>query len=57
MPMKREEIIDDMLDTIAVCEQAIKARPSSRRDFELTLVSSGMEIVEIQNEQQALAWT
>lgn len=54
--VKREEIIELMQETIAEREEAIKARPSSRREFELSLISSGMNIVEVQNDQQALFW-
>jgi hypothetical protein len=56
MPMTHDEIVESMMETIAECEQAIKARPSSKRDFEMTLVSSGMRIVEVQDDQQALFW-
>jgi hypothetical protein len=47
--MTHDEIIESMMETIAECEQAIKARPSSRRDFELTLVSIGMQIIEVED--------
>jgi len=53
---KREQIIEVMQETIAEREAAIMARPSSKREFELSLVSSGMNVVEPQNEQQALFW-
>lgn len=55
MPMTRKEIIESMMETIAECEQGIKARPSSRRDYELTLVSSGMNIVQVETDEQAMA--
>ncbi len=54
--MTRREIIEVMQETISEREQAIMARPSSKREFELSLVSSGMNVVEPQNEQQALFW-
>ena len=53
---KREEIIEVMQETIAEREEAIKARPSSKREFELTLVSSGMDIVQVETPEQALYW-
>lgn len=56
MPMTHDEIIESMMETIAECEQAIKARPSSKRDYELTLVSSGMEIVQVETDEQARYW-
>lgn len=56
MPMTHDEIVESMMETIAECEQAIKARPSSKRDYELTLVSSGMNIVQVETDEQALAW-
>ena len=53
---KREEIIEVMQKTIAERQEAIKARPSSKREFELTLVSSGMDIVQVETPEQALYW-
>ena len=53
---KREEIIEVMQETIAEREEAIKARPSSKREFELTLVSSGMDIVQVETPEQTLYW-
>ena len=54
--VKRAEILELIEETIAEREAAIMARPSSKREFELSLVSSGMNVVEPQNEQQALFW-
>ena len=54
--VKRAEILELIQETIAEREADIMARPSSKREFELTLVSSGMNIVEVQTEEQALAW-
>jgi len=56
MPMTHDEIIESMMETIVECEQAIKARPSSKRDYELTLVSSGMKIVQVETDEEALFW-
>lgn len=50
---KREEILECMKETIAERMEAIRARPSSKREFELSLVSSGMNIVE---SEEAQAW-
>ena len=55
MPMTHDEIIESMMETIAECEQAMKASPSSKRAYELTLASSGMEIIEISEEALAAA--
>jgi len=56
MPMTHDEIVESMMETIAECEQAIKSRPSSKRDFEMTLVSSGMKIVQVETDEEALVW-
>jgi len=56
MPMTHDEIIELMQETITEREEAIKARPSSKREFELTLISSGMNIVQAENDEQALYW-
>lgn len=53
---KREQIIEVMQETIAEREEAIKARPSSKREFELSRVSSGMDIVQVETPEQALYW-
>ena len=57
MPMTREEIIESMMETIAECEAAIKARPMAKRDRELTLVSSGFSIVQVETDEEALVWS
>lgn len=54
--VSHDEIVEVMAGTIAECEQAIKARPSSKRDYELTLVSSGMDIVQVETDEEALVW-
>ena len=54
--VKREEILELIQEEIAEREQAIKARPSSKREYELTLVSSGMDIVQVETPEQALYW-
>jgi hypothetical protein len=54
--VKRAEILELIQETIAECEEAIKARPSSKREFEISLVSSGMEIVQVETDEQALLW-
>lgn len=53
---KREEILEVMQETIAERVEAISARPAGKREFEVSLVSSGMEIVEPKNEREALFW-
>ena len=55
--MTHDEIIESMMETIAQCEEAIKARPMAKRDYELTLVSSGFKIVQIESDEEALALT
>lgn len=55
MPMTHDEIVESIMETIAECEAGIKARPSSKRDYELTLVSSGMNIVQVETDEQAIA--
>ena len=52
----REEIVESMMETIAECEAGIKARPMAKRDMELTLVSSGFQIVQVETDEEALAW-
>mgnify|MGYP001613853051 FL=1 len=56
MAMTHDEIIESMMETIMECEAAIKARPMAKRDMELTLVSSGFQIVQVNTEEQALFW-
>jgi hypothetical protein len=51
--MTHDEIIESMMETIAECEAAIQCRPTSKRAYELTLVSSGMEIIEVNLEKEA----
>lgn len=52
----REEIIEAMMDTISECENAIQARPSSKKERELTLASSGFRIVQVETDEEALAF-
>ena len=54
--VKRAEILELIQEEIAEREQAIMARPSSKREFEISLVSSGMNIVEAQDNEQAKAF-
>lgn len=55
MAWSREEIIASMMETISECENAIQARPAAKRDRELTLVSSGFRITQVETEEEALA--
>lgn len=55
MAWSREEIIASMMETIAECEDAIQARPTSKREKELTLVSSGFHVVQVNTDEEALA--
>jgi hypothetical protein len=54
--MTTEEIIESMMETIAELEQGITACPSGKRDLEITLVSSGMSIVQVETDEEALVW-
>lgn len=45
---KREEILEVIAETIMECESAIEASPKAKRDRELTLVSSGFRIIQIE---------
>lgn len=56
MAISTEEIIEIMMETIAECEAAIDARPSSKRDVEITLVSNGFRIAQVETDEEALAW-
>lgn len=55
--MTTDEIIESMMETIAECEAAIKARPMAGQSYELTLVSSGFQIKQVETEEEALAWS
>ena len=55
--VKRAEILELIQEEIAERETVIMARPSSKREFEISLVSSGMNIVQVETDQEALAWT
>lgn len=57
MAISKQEILELMLETIAECEAAIDARPLSRKDREITLVSSGYRIVQVETDEEALVWT
>ncbi len=56
MPFSHDEIVALMAETIIELEDGIKARPTSRREREITLQSSGMTIVQVETDEQALFW-
>lgn len=53
--MDHDSIMEMMMETIMEQELAIQASPRSKRDYELTLVSSGMQIIEIEESPQIAA--
>lgn len=56
MPFTHDEIVELMAETIIELEQGIQARPTSRKEREITLESSGFSIVQVETDQEALAW-
>ena len=52
--MDSEDIVALMMETIIELEADIQARPSGRRDRELTLQSSGFQIVQVETQEEAL---
>lgn len=55
MPFTHDEIVELMAETIIELECGIQARPTSRREREITLQSSGMSIVQVATDEEALA--
>lgn len=56
MPFSHDEIVELMAETIIELEQGIQARPTSRREREITLQSSGFRIVQVETAEEALVW-
>jgi hypothetical protein len=50
------EILEVMIETIMELDQAIQARASGKREAEITLVSSGFRIVQVESDEEALMW-
>lgn len=56
MAISTEEIIEIMMETIAECDAVIQSQANRKRDVEITLISSGFRIVQVETDEEALAW-